>query len=225
MVAGPRVLHPLPKSVRFHAVEKDWTQSSTGVTFMERLFACDGMCLGDVHVPPFEVFKGDHVGIANPADYGVQWHDLMQVLGGVRKLPEVHIAAQSTLISAGFQPLEQLTGSPAIMDVAQGERSSQTSAERVITSLGFDPARHLHLPLTPRLLLDLRLAWYRGARLVVPTAGLDPAGMLAVGSEVAKMLGPIGCSHVFSASLIQDYESSGSLDKVIHCNLLHGDPD
>jgi hypothetical protein len=193
---------------------------------MKTLITCDGICIGDAFIPPFEVFTAEYVGLANPTDYGVQWNDLMQALGGLCPTAEVHIAGRSAVITPpGFQPLEQAVELQMIIDVAVARGLPRASAERIIIDLGLEEDHaYGDIQLTPRLLLDLRLAWSQGAELVVfSTAGLDPSGVLAVADEVSKMLGQCSAIHVFSTPLTQHYQSLCSFSKVVRCCLVERD--
>ena len=189
-------------------------------TAMKMLLACDGMCVGDVMVPPFEVFTGDYVGLTIPTDYGIQWAELMQSLGGSRQTSKVHLAGRSSVIGPlGFQPLETTIESQRLIDVALARGFPRASAETTILSLGLEPERaYSSLQLTPRLLLELRLAWGKGAELVVfSSAGLDPSGILAVAAEVSQVLDQCAAIHTFSAALTQHYESLSSFVKLVRC--------
>lgn len=192
-------------------------------TLMKTLLTCDGMCVGDATIPPFEVSTGDYVGLANPVEYGDQWKELMQSLGGLCLRPEVHIAGRSSVITPpGFQELEETLGPQRITDVAMGRGLPRASAERIIIGLGLDPDRaYGDLQLTPRLILDLRLAWAEGAELVIfSSAGLDPSGVVAVDGEVSKVLDRCSAVEVFGAALIEHHESLTSFSKVVRCSLL-----
>jgi hypothetical protein len=168
---------------------------------MERLLvACEGITVGSLQVPPFELRAGRLVclHVPGPADSADQFH-LVQALTGARPLPGLRLFGRVEAAMPPTQPagllglfrrlpraatwLSRSAGIPAAEAEAIVARLVQATDERV----GQLPIGHL--PMNPRTLLGLEAAWARGADAIVfTTVGIDPRGYRLVFEAVSSRL-------------------------------------
>ena len=186
---------------------------------MTTLLTCDGIRVGDSQIPPFTISKTEHVGLALPADYRIEWNDLSRSLAGISPMPQIRVAARSSLIIPGeIQGTEQST----ILDILTARGVPPRAAETAVAAFGLESDDlYFSLQWTPRLVLELRIARELNVELVIfSSGGLDPLGLRAANAEIAKLLPQGAVIDLFTTNLIQHYESEFSFTKVIRCELL-----
>jgi hypothetical protein len=178
------------------------------------------MRVGDITVPPFVVSSNEFIGLAYPADYGPQWYELMELLSGARPTPQVRVLAKSCLVApSGFGSADQARNKQSVGEVIASKGIGPAATKRIVDELGMQSSQpYRELQLTPRLLLDLALAWAAGAELVVfTTAGLDPSGTRNVASAVSKMLGRCSAIDILSTALMSVRSSLSGYSKTVVC--------
>ena len=184
---------------------------------MNQILTCHGLRAGDAEIPPFCVCEGEYVGIALPTDYGPNWTEVMQYLSGQCPSDAIQIAAKAAIVA--LPGLEPAASELTLTEVAVAQGLARRPAERAISDIGLDPERqYATLQLTPRLMLDLCIAWESGAKLIVfSTAGLDPGGNVTVAKRVLRMVGSGGAINVLSSAIADGYASSGLLNRIVIC--------
>ena len=189
---------------------------------MVNRLSCSKFRIGSVTVPPFELPEGAFVGLANPAAYDESWYELMQLLAGVRLFPAIHVVAKAVLISSPRHTAALNRGLfKSVKKFAVAAGLSPEAADRAIDDAGIQAGElYGELQLTPRLLLDMHIAWSQGAELAVfSTAGLDPLGIRSVVNAVLGHLDQCSAIDVFSTSLLSYYESVEGYSKIIRCEV------
>ena len=188
---------------------------------MGTILSCDELCIGDAIIPSFVVTSNDYVGIATPNYYGNDhWKLLMQSIGGQVPNPGIRINGKVALIlPTGYRPPGRTTRRDNLVDLAMKAGLSRLCAKRICTGLNVDPGKfYVDLKFTLRLLFDLQVALAQEPDLVVfSTCGLDPCGIMAVNATVSAVLHRSAAIDVFSASLIESYESLMSFTNVVRC--------
>jgi hypothetical protein len=147
----------------------------------------------------------------------------MRSLGGLIPNSAIRINGKSSVIlPLGYRPPEGRAEHGKLIDIALNAGLLPAIAEGVISNLKLKPKElYLDLPMTARLLFDLKVAFAQEPVLVVfSTCGLDPSGVMAVDAEVTTMLKQCSAIDVLSAAWIELYQSPNSFTKVVRCSLL-----
>ncbi len=126
------------------------------------------------------------------------------VLGGIRVL----------------LPPERRWKKASVYDFLLTQGFSAVETEQLLADLHLDiKLKYENLPLTPRLLVDLRAALSSGAQLIVFTsAGLDPLGIEQVTASVSDMLGPCSAIEVVSRQSLGDYSDLSMYTQIVRCD-------
>jgi hypothetical protein len=183
---------------------------------------CHGTRVGKLIVPSFELTDVDYAAVAIPTVENKDKYELMQTLGGIRADSGFQVEAKAFVVfPLGFEHAQDRLRGNTVVEYALVRGVSRASADAAIMDLRLRPdQRYGDLQLTPRLLLDLRIAWDCGAELVVFSAsGLDPAGFGKVSTAVTGMLGRCTAINVFSVSLIDKPRRQTGFNKIIRCQL------
>jgi hypothetical protein len=161
------------------------------------LISCEGLQLGQVSLPPFQVRTGQLVCLHLPTPAVLDTHPIMSWLTGERLTPNLRLAArviwarpaapkQGMLrrIVRGFRCC------PAADWLSDQGGISHAEAVRIVEKLGLSPGWCLEqLAMNPRTLLGLEAAYTRGAEVVLfSTLGCDPSGRRKVFETVWERL-------------------------------------
>jgi len=188
---------------------------------MRTLLNCDGMRVANSLIPPFIVSTGEHVGVAIPADYGIDANVLMQSFAGLQPTSDIQVVARTPIViprGCQYDGLDHLRTLDALLE----RGVSRAIAEQALTALDLQPNDvYGSLQLTPRMILDMRVARDQGSELVVfSSGGLDPLGISAVMAEATQLLSQGALVHLVSAALIQRNESEIAFSKLVRCEFI-----
>lgn len=163
---------------------------------------CDGIQVGSLWVPPFDLVAGQLLCLHLPVPHWSPDQEMLveflisgQAVPGLRRHGRVVHAAGPTSTRAGLlggfrqlRPDEWLRREAGI---------SRPGAEAIVQRLQLPPTTLLcRLAGNPRLLLALEAAWARGAEAVVfTTAGCDPLGVRAAYAAVESHLKECAAIH------------------------------
>ncbi len=167
------------------------------------LLTCEGIAVGPIQLPLFQVKVGDYVCLHMPCPAFFAEEDLLiQVLTDQRPAAGLHLLgrvlwADPIWGKAGlrgfWQRLKwQVTGSPtALVWLCRAGRLTPADALARLERLGINPHWRLsQMARNPKTLLGLEAAWARGAQLVVfSLTGCDPRGVVEARREVSSHLG------------------------------------
>lgn len=170
---------------------------------------CDGITVGSLRVPPFQLGGGDLLCLHLPCPaFSREEKQVAHALTGKRPLPGLRISGRVTL---AFPPVVRagllgLFHRPLAVDwLRRASGISDLEAGAILLRLGIRAgARVGELPGTPRTLLGLEAAWAGAAdALVFLTAGLDPLGRRAVFEAVATHVSRCPAVHLSHAYTTQ----------------------
>jgi hypothetical protein len=156
--------------------------------------SCDGMIIGSLVIPPFQLKAGEFICLHLPGPAGSKEEvQLIQILtgkssvSGLRLFGRVLYASPATDRRGFFRFLRPLR--PADW-LRQSAGISRQEAGAIVARLGIKQEWHLsQLASNPSTLLGLEAAWAQGAEVILfSTSGCDPSGIRAVFNSVSSHL-------------------------------------
>ena len=156
--------------------------------------SCDGMIIGSLVIPPFQLKAGEFICLHLPGPAGSKEEvQLIQILTGKRSVSDVHLSGRVLYASPAtdrrgvFRFLRPLRPADWLHQI--GGISPQ-EASAIVARLGIKPEWRLsQLARNPSTLLGLEAAWARGAEVILfSTTGCDPSGKRAVFDSVSGHL-------------------------------------
>jgi hypothetical protein len=163
---------------------------------------CDGLIIGSLVLPPFELRAGQLVTLQLPAPHdAADEQSLRSALSGTVVHAEVHVRCRVISADAAVPPRGPFAAlrTSAVDWLARHGRISRPDAERVIrqTRICEPTDRVSNLAMTPRTTLGVLAAWATGAEAIIySTSGLDPLGARAVQQLVRDRLQTCPALHL-----------------------------
>jgi len=163
------------------------------------LLACEGVSIGTLWLPPFELKAGEAICLHMPSQVSQADQESMQdALTGKQILPGLRLYGKVVWAKPATNPrnffgllrIGRLT-QPRPADWLSREAGVLSAeANAIVTRLGLQPEWKLcQLAYNPRTLLGLEAAWARGANVVLFSArGCDPVGIQQVQQAVLSRL-------------------------------------
>jgi hypothetical protein len=185
---------------------------------MDTILACDGILVGTVEIPSFNLQRGSRLALAVPAPFGPEWDRLMQVLSGATPHPGMRLDARH----AHWIPRARTTGSASAFEKTSvlavlEARGLAAHNEEITQKSGIFPARpYSELGLTERYLLEIASADASGSDLIIfSTGGLDPRGIKAV-ARCVENIAPSSI-HLFPDGLGEYYRAAIDTGEILRC--------
>ncbi len=170
---------------------------------MKRLiFACHGLTVSSIRIPPFELNAGDFICLHMPCSpFSHEEDEVVAVFTGEHPLSGCRPFGR---IRRAFAPVCRggvmgiFRRPRAVSWLCHSAALSRAEARAVLARNGLTlDARLCELAGTPKTLLGLEAAWALGAEgIVFRTVGLDPLGVRAVYSVVSGRLNQCAALHL-----------------------------
>lgn len=180
------------------------------------LLECDGLEVGTVSVPAFQIALGEIVAVVHPFDDEADGTMLLRLFSGQDASQRVKVHCQVGILDPFHSFPEGKGVSDRPLSNLLVERGlCHPEAYEAIVAAGLQPnLTYQDAQLTNRLLLEMNVSLFRGVQLTMfSTSGLDPLGVDRVLIEARSHWAQCSSLALFHESLASYHESTGLFDR------------